>query len=65
MKVNIDKINKIIGVLILIIIVAAGLSCIWLNKFQQIIVVVGAVVMILNLLLSRHFFNKNGGSKRK
>ncbi len=59
MKINIEKINKIITVLIILIIVSAGLACIWLNDAQRIVVGIGTFFAVINLLGMRFFFNKN------
>ncbi len=59
MKINIQKINKIITALIILIIVCAGVACFWLNEAQRIVVGIGAFFAVINLLGMRFFFNKN------
>ncbi len=59
MKINIEKINRIITILIILIVISAGIACIWLNEAQRIVVGIGAFFAIINLLGMRFFFNKN------
>lgn len=59
MKINLEKTNRIISILIVLVIVAGAISAIFLNEVQRIIVGVGVVLGVLNLLGVRYFFNKN------
>ncbi len=59
MKINVDKINQVITILIIVIVLAAGLSCFFLNKVQLTIVGIGGFFAVLNLLGIRFFLDKN------
>lgn len=59
MKINLEKTNRIISVLIILVIAAGAISAIFLNEAQRIIVGIGVVLGVLNLLGMRYFFNKN------
>lgn len=61
MQINTKITNRILMVLGLLIIVAAAISCFFLNEAQRIVVLLGAGLGIVNLLGLSYFFNKNSG----
>lgn len=64
MKINVKKTNQILLILGVIIVLAAGIACIWLNDAQRMVVGIGAFFAVLNLLFLSYFFNKNINRRR-
>lgn len=65
MKINLEKTNRIINILIILVIVAGAISAIFLNEAQRIIVGIGVALGVLNLLGIRYFFNKNNRPRNR
>ncbi|KGN68088.1 hypothetical protein [Porphyromonas sp. COT-239 OH1446] len=64
MKINVKTTNRILLILGVVIVVAAAISCIWLNDAQRMVVGIGAFFAVLNLLFLSYFFNKNVRRRR-
>lgn len=65
MKSFVEKTNRMLIILGVLIVVAAAISLFFLNEAQRLVVIIGAGLGILNLLVLAFFVNKNGGNRRK
>lgn len=65
MQINIQKINRMLWIIGIVIVVAAGVAYFFLNEAQRYVVGVGLVLGVLNLLGLSYFFNKNSGQHRR
>ncbi len=64
MKINVKQTNRILWILGIVMVVAGGVWCIFLNEAQRIIVGIGLALAIINLLGLSYFFNRNAGGGR-
>lgn len=64
MRIDIKKTNRILMILAVLIIVAGGVACFFLNEAQRIVVAIGVALGVVNLLGLGYFFNKNLSTRR-
>lgn len=65
MQINVQKINRMLWIIGIVIVVAAGVAYFFLNEAQRYVVGVGLVLGLLNLLGLSFFFNKNNRQNRR